>query len=97
MMWRSSHDVLATIHEAHQRLKNHETDAVTAHAEARLLGAATRVLAINLEHARLTGRLQEGNADLPVVTFGEGTLELEGETGRRPMLAGQHNDERPHA
>lgn len=69
-MWNSSHDLLATIHDAHTRLKSKETDAITAHAEARLLGAATRVLAISLEHARLTGRLAEGSAELPIMTLG---------------------------
>lgn len=68
-MWTSSHDLLKTIHEAHGRLKSKETDAITAHAEARLLGAATRVLAISLEHARLTGRLIEGSASLPIMSL----------------------------
>lgn len=70
-MWRTSHELLDTIHEAHGRLKRGDTDAATAHAEARLLGAATRVLAINLDHARLTNRLREGSALLP-------TMELSG-------------------
>lgn len=68
-MWANSSDLLATIHEAHQRLKNNETEAMTAHAEARLLGAATKVLAISLEHARLTGRLEKGVATLPIMTI----------------------------
>jgi hypothetical protein len=70
-MWNSSHDLLSTIHEAHGRLKSKETDAITAHAEARLLGAATRVLAISLEHARLTNRLVEGSALLPIMSLGQ--------------------------
>jgi hypothetical protein len=70
-MWNSSRDLLKTIHEAHSRLKNKETDALTAHAEARLLGAATRVLAVSLEHARLTNRLVEGSATLPAMAIGD--------------------------
>jgi hypothetical protein len=64
-MWHNSQDLLESIHDAHHRLKSKETDAITAHAEARLLGAATRVLAVSLEHARLTNRLVEGSAELP--------------------------------
>jgi len=73
-MWNSSTDLLDTIHKAHRRLVEKETDAMTAHAEARLLAAATRVLAVTLEHARLTGRLAEGSALLPAMTLeaGEG-------------------------
>ncbi len=70
-MWKNSNELLATIHDAHQRLKNKDTDPISAHAEARLLGAATRVLAISLEHARLTERLKSGDAELPVMTLGE--------------------------
>lgn len=66
-MWSSSQELLETIHDAHERLRNNQTDALTAHAEARLLGAATRVMAISLEHARLTNRLKEGDATLPVM------------------------------
>lgn len=79
-MWNSSQDLLDTIHSAHERLKNKETDAMTAHAEARLLSAATRVLAVSLEHARLTSRLQEGSAILPAMLLGkneEDVLELQ--------------------
>ena len=70
-MWKTSQELLATIHDAHERLKAKETDAISAHAEARLLGAATKVLAISLEHARLTGRLVEKCAELPVMKFGK--------------------------
>jgi hypothetical protein len=68
-MWNSSMDLLETIHAAHGRLVRKETDAITAHAEARLLGAATRILAVSLEHARLTNRLLEGSASLPGLTL----------------------------
>lgn len=71
-MWKSSLELLATIHDAHERLKSKETDATTAHAEARLLTAATRVMAVSLEHARLTGRLVEGSEMLPPMGLGTG-------------------------
>lgn len=45
---------------------SNQTDAMTAHAEARLLGSATKVMAITLERARLTNRLKEGDSMLPV-------------------------------
>lgn len=70
-MWRNSAELLATIHDAHRRVKDRETEPDAAHAEARLLGAATKVLAISLEHARLTNRLTDGNADLPTMNFAE--------------------------
>jgi hypothetical protein len=69
-MWATSQDLLASIHEAHERLRSKETDAITAHAEARLLGAATRVMAVSLEHARLTNRLIEGSSILPGMSLG---------------------------
>ena len=86
MMWNSSQDLLASIHEAHTRLKLKETDATSAHAEARLLGAATRVLAITLEHARLTNRLTEGSCALPGMTFSPAAIE--GEAVPQKTLAG---------
>lgn len=73
-MWNSSSDLLSTIHDAHQRLITKETDAISAHAEARLLNSATRLLAISLENARLTGSLAEGSRILP-------SLDIEHEPG----------------
>jgi hypothetical protein len=70
-MWKTSQELLETIHDAHGRLKLNETDAATAHAEARLLSAATKVLAISLEHARLTGRLKQESSELPGMTLGK--------------------------
>lgn len=87
-MWDTSRDLLEEIHNAHKRLKNKETDAVSAHAEARLLGAATRVLAVSLEHARLTGRLIEGSAELPGMDLMIGVDDVIGVEGRTvPELA----------
>lgn len=68
-MWANSTELLETIHDAHTRLKTGVTDAISAHAEARILGAATRILAITLEHARLTGRLEQGSTVLPLMTI----------------------------
>jgi hypothetical protein len=70
-MWKNSTDLLSAIHEAHERLRNGETDATTANAEARLLGAATKTLGTMLEHARLTLRLQSASDLLPEFTFKE--------------------------
>lgn len=68
-MWSNSLDLLKTIHDAHERLKSKETDAITAHAEARLLGSATRLMSVSLEHARLTNRLKDGSSVLPIMDF----------------------------
>ena len=70
-MWKSSTALLRAIHNAHRRLKRNEIDVARAHAEARLLVAATQVLATSLEHAKLTARLKEGDANLPPMTIPE--------------------------
>jgi hypothetical protein len=91
-MWNSSQELLETIHDAHERLRRNETDAITAHAEARLLGAATRVLAIGLEHARLTGRLKEGMDSLPIMIIdsaGDGLSPAIDVTASRPQIASE--------
>lgn len=71
MAWNSSSDLLEAIHDAHHRVKTKETEVEAAHAEARLLASATRLLDITLEHARLTGRLKEGDAVMPGMKFTE--------------------------
>lgn len=71
-MWTTSLDLLDSIHDAHNRLKEKEVDAIQAHAEARLLGAATRILSVSLEHARLTNRLKKGSSELPPMTISNG-------------------------
>jgi hypothetical protein len=70
-MWNSSMELLGTIHDAHRRLQTKETDALTAHAEARLLNAAAKVMSISLDHARLTNRLTDGSAVLPAMLLGK--------------------------
>lgn len=79
MAWKSSTELLAEIHGAHARLVTNETDAVKAHAEARLLGSAAKVLAIQLEHAKATQRLQEGSDILPSFQIGDGIAKPTGE------------------
>ena len=71
-MWHSSMELLNTIHDAHRRLQTKETDALTAHAEARLLNAAAKVMSISLDHARLTNRLTDGSPILPAMLLGKG-------------------------
>lgn len=65
MGWDTSTGLLADIHEAHGRLKSGTSDAVIAHAEARLLATATKLLATQLDHAKATKRLREGSDVLP--------------------------------
>lgn len=64
-MWGSSGDLLREIHEAQQRIKMRETDAGSAHAEARLIGAAIKLLDLSMEYSRLTMRLREDCTSLP--------------------------------
>jgi hypothetical protein len=66
-MWNTTSELLFAIYDAHHRLVEKKTDVVTAHAEARLLNAATKLLAVNMEHARLTGRLTKGSRSLPTI------------------------------
>lgn len=68
--WKRSGDLLASIHDAYDRVRKGETPVDQAHAEARILGTASRVLMVQLEHARLTGRLTQGSDELP--DFGVG-------------------------
>lgn len=70
MAWRNSHELLNDIQAAHERLVADETDAAKAHAEARLLGSAAKVLNIQLEHAKATQRLEQGSDVLPGFTIG---------------------------
>ena len=63
--WTSSKDVLAAIQRSLAALENGEIKVDQAHAAARLLGGAVRVLDVSLEHARLTGRLTQGSDVMP--------------------------------
>lgn len=63
--WRSSKDVLVAIQRAHDALRSGELPVDQAHAAARLLGGAVRLMDTALEHARLTGRLEQGSDALP--------------------------------
>lgn len=65
--WKSTRELMAEIRDAHRRLRNGEATVMQAHAEARMFGAAARLLDVQLEHARLTGRLETGSDVLPDV------------------------------
>lgn len=64
-MWQSSREIMDAIEASHTKLLNGESTGEHAHVEARLFGNALKLLAIELEHARLTGRLRDGSEDLP--------------------------------
>ena len=70
-MWDSSKDIMGAIESSFTKLLNGDSTAEHAHVEARLFGNALKLLAIELEHARLTGRLRDGSTDLPVFTRGK--------------------------
>jgi hypothetical protein len=65
MAWKTTEDLLNSIKDATDRLVGGETPVDEAHAEARLLGVASKVIALRLDHARLTGRLEQGLDRLP--------------------------------
>lgn len=65
--WATTADLLAEIKAAHQRLIDGEVDVDQAHAEARQLGVAAKVIDIEIQHARLTGRLRQGDDTLPPI------------------------------
>ena len=69
--WRSSTDVLAAIQRSHDDLRQGKMPVDEAHAAARLLGGAVRLLDTALDHARLTGRLKQGDERLPGFRFSE--------------------------
>lgn len=69
-MWNSDRDLLQEVYESHERLKkSNDVDQVRAKAEARLFLAATRVITISMEHARLTQRLRNQDDVLPIMKF----------------------------
>ena len=65
MGWKTTDELLRSVRNATDRLVSGKTPVDEAHAEARLLGVATKVIALRLDHARLTGRLQQGSKRLP--------------------------------
>lgn len=70
-MWNTSKDLLQAIHDAHARLRDGKTPVDEAHAEARILSTAAKTIGIQLEHARLTGRLDQGSDELPAFRLGD--------------------------
>jgi hypothetical protein len=71
MAWKSTNDLLESIHLATERLQKDEISPEKAQAEARLLGVATRLISVQLKHARVTGRLKSGSDRLPNVKLAE--------------------------
>jgi len=71
--WGTTGALLADVHDAIRRLRAGESSVDQAHAEARLLGTAQRVVLVELEHARLSGRIEQGSDVLPGVRLGEQT------------------------
>lgn len=65
--WTTLGELLEAVQGAQRRLVAGETPTDQAHAEARLLGTAAKILGVRLEHARLTGRLEQGSDALPDV------------------------------
>jgi hypothetical protein len=71
MVWKSTNDLLKSIHSATERLKKDEISSEKAQAEARLLSVATQLIGVQLKHARATGRLRSGSNKLPNVRLEE--------------------------
>ena len=67
--WSTMGELLADVQSSYRRLVAGETPTDQAHAEARILATAAKVLGVRLEHARLTGRLEQNSASLPDVTI----------------------------
>ena len=67
--WSTMGDLLADIQTSYAKLTAGEIQPDQAHAEARMLGTAAKVLGVRLEHARLTGRLEQSSAELPDVVI----------------------------
>ena len=65
--WKTLGELLEEVQGAQRRLVAGEMPVDQAHAEARLLGTAAKLLGVRLEHARLTGRLEQGSDVLPDV------------------------------
>lgn len=70
-MWKTSTEIREAIETSHQRLLKGDSNTATASAEARLFGLTLKLLAVEMEHARRTGRLKEGSDVLP--SFRSGT------------------------
>jgi len=72
-VWNSSTEIMQAIHDARERLRKGDCDTDTAHAEARLLATAVKLAMVQLDHAKLTGRLAQGSDDLPPFILGTKT------------------------
>jgi len=63
--WKTASDLMDAVHESHKRLIEGKTDVSQAHAEARQLSVAAKIIDIQITHARLTNRLETGSSSLP--------------------------------
>lgn len=68
---KTSRDLLNAIQDTLTRLRDGTIDVNEAHAETRLYDTASRVMAVQLEHARLTSRLEVGSSVLPDFDIGD--------------------------
>jgi len=72
MSWKTTGELLADIHETLRGLRAGETTVDEAHAAARTLAVAQRVIMVQLEYARLSGLIEQGSDMLPDVWLGGG-------------------------
>lgn len=68
--WKSSADLLVASQSALEALRAGRIATDEAHASARLIGGAVRLMDTMLEHARLTERLVKGSDELPAFKMG---------------------------
>lgn len=75
-MWTNSHEVREAMFETRERLLSKRGDAKTALVEVRVFEAFIHSIAVDLEHARLTGRLVAGSAALPGMGYSTETKSI---------------------
>lgn len=63
--WKTQWDIAKAAEDVADRLKAGKVSVEQAQFELRALNAANQSFALRLEHARLTGRLQQGSDVLP--------------------------------
>jgi hypothetical protein len=80
--WRTTGELMTDVQDALVRLRDGTSSVDQAHAEARLLATAQRVVLVELEHARLSGRIEQGSDLLPGVRLGSGEEGDDGSDGR---------------
>lgn len=68
---RNSRDLLNEIQSTLQRLRDGDISVDEAHAETRLYDQVSKLMAISLEHARLTNRFAPGSRTMPTFDLGD--------------------------